>query len=262
MGRRNTFGGFVSSRPRVTEEQAECILLASGVSLKKRSVLKNFTAQLEATVETICAIHCVAGHYHKVAGALRDLRQAVHEAKRHRADHEANLHWAARETKNALMDMKASSRLPEMAAYRSLLKVNAFQDLLKATDAIALCVDDLAPALSRVPTAFSGRPIAGSEPRLFWYPGFVRDLAEIAKTVGVPVTTAGDREGNQHKTAFTNFVFAAEKLLPPETQCKFLPACARRIDRAIENSRRTLSKQIPRKQKPQVKRRTIKNFVV
>ena len=134
---------------------------------------------MEATMETIWAIHCVAGHYHKVAEALRDLRRAVYAAKRHRG---AELLWAARKTKNALMDMKASSRLPEMAAYRSLLKVNAFQDLFKATDAVELSLDDL-ESLSRVPTAFSGSPIAGTEPLLFWYPGFVRDLAAIANLI-------------------------------------------------------------------------------
>jgi hypothetical protein len=246
----------VSSRPRVTEEQAERILRASGVSLKKRSVLKNLTAQLEATMETIWAVHCVAGHYHNVAEALRDLRRVVCAAKRHRADHEAELLWAARKTKNALVDMKASSRLPEMAAYRSLLKLNAFQDLLKATDAVELSVDDL-ESLSRVPTGFSGRPIAGTEALLFWYPGFVRDLVAIAKDIGVPVTTEGDREGNQHETAFTKFVFAVEKLLPPERQSKWISTCAKRIDRAIENSRCTLGEQIPREHKSRVKRRTI-----
>ena len=66
----------MSRLPCVTEEHAKSVLLALGVSLKKRSALKSFTAQLEATVETIWAIDCVAGHYHKVAGALRDLRQA------------------------------------------------------------------------------------------------------------------------------------------------------------------------------------------
>ena len=221
----------MSRRSFVTEEQAESILLGLGLSLNKRSALKNFTAQLEATVETIWAIHCVAGHYHKVAETLRELRQAVHEAKLHPADHEANLLWAARKTKNALVDMKASSRLPEMAAYRSLLKLNAFRDLLKATDAVELSVDDL-ESLSRVPTGFSGCPIAGIEALLLWYPGFVRDLAAIAKAIGVPVTTEGDREGNQHKTAFTKFVFAVEKLLPPERQCKRVHAPSGLIERS------------------------------
>ena len=227
----------MSRRRFVTEEQAESILLGMGVSLNKRSALKNFTAQLEATVETIWAIDCVAGHYHNVAGALTDL---------HRADDEATLHWAAHEAKNALLEMKASSRLPEMAGYRSLFKLNAFRDLLKATDAVELSAGDLESALSQVPTAFSGRPMAGTKARLFWYPGFVRDLAAIAKAIGVPVTTGGDREGNQHKTAFTKFVFAVEKLLPPERQCESISACAKRIDRAIKNSRRTLGKQIAR----------------
>ena len=122
-----------------------------GVSLNKRSALKNFTAQLEATVEYHWGNHCVAGHYHKVAGALRDLRQAVHKAKHHRADHEGDLHWAAHETKNALMEMKASSRLPEMAAYRSLFKLNAFLDLLKATDAVELSAGDLESLCPRFP---------------------------------------------------------------------------------------------------------------
>ena len=132
----------MSRRRFVTEEQAESILLGMGVSLNKRSALKNFTAQLEATVETIWAIDCVAGHYHNVAGALTDL---------HRADDEATLHWAAHEAKNALLEMKASSRLPEMAGYRSLFKLNAFRDLLKATDAVELSAGDLESALSRFP---------------------------------------------------------------------------------------------------------------
>jgi len=245
----------------VTPEKAKEILKELDPWLNKYPPLGKFTEQLDVTVETIWAIHCVGGHYHKVAGALRQLRRAFREAKLHGADYEAEFHQAACEAKNAILEMKASTRLPEMSAYRSLLKLNAFRDLLKATDAEELSVDDLESALTRVPTAFSGRPVAGSTAWLVWYPGFVRDLAVIAKGI-VPVRTQGDREGNQHKTAFTTFVYAVEKLLPPETQCRLLSGCAKRIDRAIKNSRRTLGKQIRGTQKSRVKRRAIKSFVV
>jgi hypothetical protein len=111
-----------------------------------------------------------------------------------------------------------------LANYRGLLK-------LYDVRAALLAVDTLERDLSQIPSAFSGqqRPRKGPAPRA-WYSGFVRDLAEIAEWMGLPVTTRG-RE--RSATPFTIFVFEVEKFLPPNLRSNSLEACRRQIDRAF-----------------------------
>jgi hypothetical protein len=127
--------------------------------------------------------------------------------------------------------------------------------------AILVAVDKLERSLGRVPAAFSGRqkPGKGPAPRA-WYSSFVRDLAEVANKLGIEVTTAGDRSGEQaddpYNTAFTRLVFAVEKLLPHDVRSASLMACAKSIDRAIAVSVREIGESIERKQKRQKTRRS------
>jgi hypothetical protein len=75
----------------------------------------------------------------------------------------------------------------------------------------------------------------GPAPRT-WYPGFVRDLAEIAEGIGIKVTTASGWTDETHATAFTRFVRAVEKLLPRKEHSPSFAACAKRIERAIASA--------------------------
>jgi hypothetical protein len=79
------------------------------------------------------------------------------------------------------------------------------------------------------------RPRKGPAPRT-WYPGFVRDLAKIAKGIGIKVTTASGWTDETHATPFTRFVRAVEKLLPREEHSPSFAACAKRIERAIASA--------------------------
>jgi hypothetical protein len=196
----------------VTEAQAETVLASIRPWLRHRPRIAQFQEQLEATVEPIWAIDCAAGHYRGVNMALRKLRLPTEGAR------------------NSLRAMEESSASPEMVNYTDLLK-------LYDVRAALLAIDELEHTLDRIPKAFSGeqKPAKGPAPRN-WYSSFVRDLAEIAKKLGIEVTTQGDRERNPYATPFTRFVFAVEKLLPREAQADSLAACAKQLERAIKAS--------------------------
>jgi hypothetical protein len=196
----------------VSEAQAEAVLARLRAWLRDRPPIDQFREQLEATVEPIWAIHCAAGHYRAVGIALRELRPSAQ--------------WS----KKVLRAMEESASSPEMVNYSDLLKLDVVR-------AVLVAIDELERALVRVPASFSGRqkPGKGPAPRA-WYFGFVCDLVEIAKELGIEVTTQGNRERDPHATPFTRFVFAVEKLLPRKAQSNSLTACAKQIERTIKAS--------------------------
>jgi hypothetical protein len=194
----------------VTDTQAEAILAELRPWLRERPPIDQFRDQLEATVETIWAIHRVTGHYRVADEAFRELRRSRQRAK------------------TALRAMEESSTAPEMANFVGLLKL----------DAVSEAVNELHWTLSRIPAAFPGRKDKGPKgpkPRL-WYADFVRDLAEIAEGMGIAVTTRGSQASDPHATPFTTFVFAVEKLLPREVRSNSLVACAKQINRTMATS--------------------------
>jgi hypothetical protein len=209
--------------PFVTETQAEAILAELHPSLRDRPPIDQFREQLDATVETVWAIHRAVKHYRAADEAFRQLRQSAKQAK------------------TALRAMEESAATPEMANFVRLLKLDEVDPALAADDR-------LERALSRVPLAFAGqqRPRKGPAPRA-WYSGFVRDLAEIADGLGIDVTTGGDWSRNPHETPFTVFVFAVESLLPPGEISDSLAVCAKRIDRAIAASEDEIDELVTRK---------------
>jgi hypothetical protein len=210
----------------VTGTQAEAVLAEVRPWLRHRPRIAQFREQLDATVEPIWAIHCAAGHYRAVGRALAELGPSAQRAK------------------TVLRAMEKSAASPKMANYTGLLKLDVVRPVLAA-------LDKLEPALALVPPAFSGqqKPRKGPAPRA-WYSGFVRDLAEIAKRLGIDVTTGGDWSKNPHETPFTLFVFAVESLLPPEEISDSLAVCAKRIDRAIAASAHEIGEVIRRKGQP------------
>jgi hypothetical protein len=220
---------------RVTEAQAEEVLSAVRPWLLHRPRIGQFREQLDATVEIVWAIHRAVKHYRAAHEAFRQLRQSANRAK------------------TALQAMEESAAAPEMVNFGRLLKLDEVRSVLAA-------VDRVERALSRVSPAFSGqeKPRKGPAGRA-WYSGFVRDLAEIAKRLGIDVTTAGDWSKNPHETPFTVFVFAVESLLPPKEISDSLAACAKRIDRAIDASEEEIGEPVARKggrRKPASKRLT------
>jgi hypothetical protein len=67
----------------VTEEQAKEILNKLDRWLDKHPPLDEFTERLDATVETIWPVACIAGLYVDLDGALTPLRRAFPAAKFH-----------------------------------------------------------------------------------------------------------------------------------------------------------------------------------
>jgi hypothetical protein len=201
----------------VTEAQAEAVLAAVRPWLKNRPPIGQFRGQLDATVEPIWAIHCAVGHYRAVGRALAELNPSTQRAK--------TVLWA----------MEESATSPEMVNYAGLLKLEVVRPVLVA-------LDKLERALAPVPVAFSGqqRPAKGPAPRL-WYSRFVRDLDEIAKGLGIEVTTQGDRSDDRGATPFTRFAFAVEKLLPRKLRSNSLAACRKQIERATKASAHEIS---------------------
>jgi hypothetical protein len=197
----------------VSEAQAEAVLAELRPWLRDRPPIDPFREQLEAIVEPIWAIQCVAGHYHAVGMALRKLRPPVQRAK------------------TVLRAMEESATSPEMVNYADLLKLNVMST-------VRLAVIELHLVLDRVPPAFSGRhkPGKGPAPRA-WYFGFVRHLAGIAYRLGIELTIGGGGwSDDTHATPFTRFVFAVEKLLPRKARSNSLTACAKQIERAVKAS--------------------------
>jgi hypothetical protein len=197
----------------VSEAEAEAVLAELRPWLRDRPPIDPFREQLEAIVEPIWAIQCVAGHYHAVGMALRKLRPPVQRAK------------------TVLRAMEESATSPEMVNYADLLKLNVMST-------VRLAVIELHLVLDRVPPAFSGRhkPGKGPAPRA-WYFGFVRHLAGIAYRLGIELTIGGGGwSDDTHATPFTRFVFAVEKLLPRKARSNSLTACAKQIERAVKAS--------------------------
>jgi hypothetical protein len=208
----------------VSETQAEEILEELRPWPHNRPPIHQFRDQLEATVETIWAIHRIVGLYRPVSIALGKLGRSGQEAK------------------TVLLAMEESGASPELENYRDLLK-------LCDVRATRLAIDQLEQNRSQIPATFSGqqKPQKGPAPRA-WYSGFVRDLAEIAEEdLSIDVTTGGDWSKNPHETPFTVFVFAVESLLPPGDHSDSLAVCARRIDRAIAASEDEIDQPIARK---------------
>jgi len=178
--------------------------------LRDRPPIDQFREQLDATVETIWAIHRAVAHYGIASEAFWRLRQS------------------AKRVKTALQAMQESAVAPEMANFIGLLKVDEVRSALAA-------VDRLERDMSRLPEVWSGQQKARKGPTARgWYFRFVCDLAEIVKELGIEVTTQGGRSHDRGATPFTRFVFAVEKLLPPGNQSNSLEACAKQIERAIK----------------------------
>jgi hypothetical protein len=95
-----------------------------------------------------------------------------------------------------------------------------------------IVVDELQRALSRSFLSRQKKARKGPNPRR-WYSHFVRELAELAESIGIDVRTAGNRADDPAATPFTRFAFMCEKLMPEEDQSPSLSACARRIDRVL-----------------------------
>jgi hypothetical protein len=195
----------------VTEAQAEEVLAVVGPWLRHRPPIGQFREQLDWTVGIAWAAHRVTGHYHAVSMALR----------------ESGL--SAQRLKTALRATEESSASPEMVNYPALLKLDELRPVLVA-------LDKLEHAQDCVPAAFFGRKPGKGPAARSWYFGFVCNLSETAKELGIEVTTQGDRERDPYATPFTRFVFAVEKLLPRTEQSASLTACAKQIERAIKAS--------------------------
>ena len=137
--------------------------------LPDRPPINQFREQLDATVETIWAIHRATAHYKIANGAFRQLQES------------------AKRVETALHAMEKSAVAPEMANFVGLLKLDEVRSALAA-------IDRLERDLARLPEVFSGQQKARQGPAArAWYSGFIRDLAKIAEEIGIDVTTGGDR---------------------------------------------------------------------
>jgi hypothetical protein len=188
----------------VTDTQAEAVLAEVRPWLRHQRPIAQVRAELEATVGTVLLMRLATGFCRTADEAFRQARRSTQQIK------------------TALHAVEGSA-----AALHMSFPLDAVMDAL-------IAVNKLEQALSSVPKPFSEqqRPQKGPTPRA-WYPRFVRNLTEIAEASGIDVTTGGDRNDDPHATAFTRFVFAVEKLLPPGERSPSLAACAKRIDRAI-----------------------------
>jgi hypothetical protein len=97
-------------------------------------------------------------------------------------------------------------------------------------------------ALVRVALAPAKRGRKANE----WYDEFVILMSEVARRLGVKVTTAGNWNRDPHSTPFTVLVFETEKFLPEGARSPSEEACGKRIDESRKrlrsgrgNSRRT-----------------------
>jgi hypothetical protein len=66
---------------------------------------------------------------------------------------------------------------------------------------------------------------------LAWYVPFVELMTEVAARLGLKVTTAGDRRGDDpYATPFTVLVYGVETALPEKARSNLLSTCAKRIE--------------------------------
>ena len=167
----------------------------------------------------------------------------------------ARLRGPLPEASSCLVEMEVAATEPDMVPVVELLKLDDVRRILGS-------VNDLELALTHVPDAFPGRANKRRRrPKLSdWYIGFVRDLAEVAEDIGIPVTTGGNPAAAEpHQTAFTTLVYEVERVLPEEMQSATLSACAKRIERAIRDSERWLGKPIAYTRKPQTRRSRLRD---
>ena len=221
----------------VTTKKAKEILEKLGPWLDKRPPLRKFTDRLDATVETIWPLPRIAALYVALDRAIARLRGPLSEAS------------------SCLVEMEVAATEPDMVPVVEQLKLDDVRHILGS-------VNDLELALTHVPDAFPGRANKRRRrPKLSdWQIGFVRDLAEVAEDIGIPVTTGGNPAAAEpHQTAFTTLVYEVERVLPEEMQSATLSACAKRIERAIRDSERWLGKSIAYTRKPQKRRSRLRD---
>jgi hypothetical protein len=68
--------------------------------------------------------------------------------------------------------------------------------------------------------------------RAAWYDLIVEGAGAAARSLAIPLTIGGDRDGNPHDTPFVRLIMGLEALLPPKMQSRSLAACAKRIERS------------------------------
>jgi len=68
--------------------------------------------------------------------------------------------------------------------------------------------------------------------RATYYDLIVEGAGAAARSLAIPLTIGGDRDGNPHDTPFVRLVMGLESLLPSEMQSPSLAACAKRIERS------------------------------
>ena len=100
---------------------------------------------------------------------------------------------------------------------------------------ILAAINKLDLALTRAP-GFAGtadKRKRGTKPK-DWYVGLVRDLVEVAREIGIPVSTdCNGAAAESHLKAFTTLVYEVERVLPKEVRSDSLPACKQRIVRDL-----------------------------
>lgn len=73
---------------------------------------------------------------------------------------------------------------------------------------------------------------------LGWYPDYLVVTIRLAEHLGIAITTAGDRTGEDdespYRTPFTLLVYRCEAFLPKGAQSTTLATCAWRIDQALK----------------------------
>jgi hypothetical protein len=68
--------------------------------------------------------------------------------------------------------------------------------------------------------------------RAAWYDLIVEGAGAAARSLAIPLTIGGDRDGNPHDTPLVRLIMGLEALLPPKMQSRSLAACAKRIERS------------------------------
>ena len=99
---------------------------------------------------------------------------------------------------------------------------------------ILAAISELDLALTHAP-AFAGtadKRKRGTKPK-DWYLSLVRDLVEVAREIGIPVSTDGNGERKQHKTAFTSWCTRWKNCCRKRCDRNSLTACKQRIVRDL-----------------------------
>jgi hypothetical protein len=197
---------------RVTEEKAKEILekLDPWLDKDKHPPLDEFTDRLDAIVETVLPVACIARLYVNLDGALTPLRRALPAAKFH------------------LSAMETAAAKPEIAPFIELLKLDEVRRILAAIDKLDL-------TLTRAPgsAGTADKRKRGTKPK-DWYVGLVRDLVEVAREIGIPFSTdCNGAAAKQHLTALAKLVYEVEGFLPKEVRSNSLTACKQHIVRDL-----------------------------